>query len=227
MISDLSLESIEEVYDDSIGPIRSQHDFGLVCSLCSIIQPIMSVWNVLTFGWMKSLLHLGNIRALEVTDLMELPLCDRSHCVYHQFAVKWKKELKSKSQPSLVSTMISAYGFPFACAGLLKLVNDCCIFVGPLILNRLIHLLSTPTESSRLGYIYVFALFASNVLMSLCLRQYFWWCYRVGLRLRTAVITSVYSKSLSISAASLSKTTSGEITNLMAVDSTRLQVSYH
>lgn len=43
------------------------------------------------------------------------------------------------------------------------------------------------------------------------------------MNLRSAIITAVYSKSLVISAAGLSKKSTGEITNLMSVDSTRLQ----
>lgn len=49
-------------------------------------------------------------------------------------------------------------------------------------------------------------------------------CYRVGMNLRSSVVTSIYHKALSISVASLSRKTLGEITNLMSVDSSRLQV---
>jgi len=70
---------------------------------------------------------------------------------------------------------------------------------------------------------YVLGLFLANFTMSLCLRQYFWWCYRVGMNLRAAVVTSVYNKSLVISPATMSRKTTGEITNLMSVDSSRLQ----
>jgi ATP-binding cassette, subfamily C (CFTR/MRP), member 1 len=49
------------------------------------------------------------------------------------------------------------------------------------------------------------------------------WCFRVGMRLRSAVITSVFAKALVLSTSALSYRTTGEITNLMSVDSTRLQ----
>lgn len=49
-------------------------------------------------------------------------------------------------------------------------------------------------------------------------------CYRVGMNLRSSVVTSIYNKALAISVASLSRKTLGEITNLMSVDSSRLQV---
>ncbi len=43
------------------------------------------------------------------------------------------------------------------------------------------------------------------------------------MRLKSAVVTSVYSKALLLSAGALSRRSTGEITNLMSVDSSRLQ----
>ena len=70
---------------------------------------------------------------------------------------------------------------------------------------------------------YVLGLLLSNLVMSACLRQYFFHCYRTGLRLRSAAITSVYQKALRLSSGSLSRQSTGEITNLMSVDASRLQ----
>ena len=46
----------------------------------------------------------------------------------------------------------------------------------------------------------------------------------MGMRLRSAVTTSVYTKALSLSTAAMSERTTGEISNLMSVDASRLQV---
>lgn len=183
----------------------------------------------------------GNGRALEQEDLYELSKEDSSAGVYAQFSRHWKKQLAKRKKlknklvnegdkvekrgpkPSLSIALLRAFGGPFAGAGLLKLVHDSLIFVGPLSLNKLILILGDPEKPLSLGLFYVAAIFLSNFCMSLCLRQYFWWCYRVGMRLRSAVTTSVYSKALSLSTAAMSKRTTGEITNLMSVDASRLQ----
>ena len=116
-----------------------------------------------------------------------------------------------------------AFGMPFIMAGGLKMIHDMLIFVGPFLLNRIIHFLDDPSEPLSNGLLYVFGLFAANAVMSLCLRQYFYRCYRVGMRLRSSVITSVFAKALKISVGVLSRRSMGEISNLMSVDSTRLQ----
>ena len=176
--------------------------------------------------------------------MFKLPYEDSSIGVYNQFSKYWKKQLaksalykankkksphpevievRRASTPSLALALLQAFGGPFAGAGFLKLIHDSLIFVGPLALNKLIFILSDPTQPLSLGLCYVAAIFFSNFIMSLCLRQYFWWCYRVGMRLRSAVTTSIYSKALVLSTAAMSTRTTGEITNLMSVDSTRLQ----
>ena len=196
-----------------------------------------SAWNVLTFGWMKPLLQLGNERALEQTDLLPLLDADRADSIYTTFKGYWREQLAmynvefedvNEKDPnsipsSLVKTYAQAFGLQFFFAGGLKLIYDSCLFLGPLILNLLIKFLNDPDEPFAFGMWLVLAMFTTQFLMSVCLRQYFWRCYRVGMNLRAAVVTSVFSKSLVLATAALSKRSVGEITNLMAVDSTRLQ----
>ena len=69
---------------------------------------------------------------------------------------------------------IPAFGRFFLTAAVLKLVHDSLLFVGPQLLNALINFLNDPSEPMSTGLWYVFGLFTSNLVMSLCLRQYFW-----------------------------------------------------
>jgi ABC-type multidrug transport system fused ATPase/permease subunit len=242
-------DEIEIVFDKSYGQEQGQAAAGTVHADSKVPQfPrgnelsaqsfFAFAWSTLTFAWMKPLLAQGHTRALEQSDLYPLQEADTAPVIYSRFRAQWTKELQkhaargekhaddddSSNQPSLTSAFAGAFGWPFICAGLLKLVHDSCLFVGPLLLNSIINLLSDPSnEHIALGYYYVAGLFAANFMMSLCLRQYFWWCYRVGMNLRSAVITSVYNKALMISAASLHRQSTGQITNLMSVDASRLQ----
>ena len=44
------------------------------------------------------------------------------------------------------------------------------------------------------GYLYAVLLFATAVIQSLLLHQYFHRCFLVGMRMRTAIISAVYNK---------------------------------
>eukprot|EP01041_Mallomonas_annulata_P007311 gene7311-14905_t len=186
------------------------------------IDGIFYTWNVLTFAWIKPLLELGNKRPLEFTDLYNLDFTDSAKGVYLKFRSIWKVQMKTKKQ-SLIYTYMSAFGGPFIAAGALKLIHDCCLFVGPMLLKAIIGFLNDPTQPKEAGLIYVAELFLANLAMSLCLRQYFFWCFRVGMRLRSTVITSVFQKALKLSSGALDKRSTGQITNLMSLDSQRLQ----
>ena len=185
-------------------------------AFCGIVDAVL-------FMWIKPLLELGNKRPLDPSDLFELEENDKASNVYASFTEAWQRQHAIKKEPSLVMAYARAFGMPFLMAGGLKLIHDMLIFVGPYLLNKIIHFLDDPSEPVENGLYYVLGLFAANLIMSLCLRQYFFWCYRVGMRLRSAVITSVYAKALKISVGVMSRRSVGEISNLMSVDSTRLQ----
>eukprot|EP01039_Chlorochromonas_danica_P007900 gene7900-8715_t len=182
-----------------------------------------SIWTTLTFSWMQPLLTLGNTKPLDLDDLYQLPDSDRADMIYKRFKKFWNQQLRQSLHPSLAWAFAHSFGRPFFAAAVLKLIHDSCLFLGPLLLNRVINFLKDRSQPLEVGLSYVVALFCANLVMSLCLRQYFWWCYRVGMNLRSAIVTSVYQKALVISAATMSRKTTGEISNLMSVDSSRLQ----
>ena len=58
----------------------------------------------------------------------------------------------------------------------------------------MINYTSDKTIPSWQGYFYAVLLFVTAVIQSLCLHQYFHRCFKVGMRVRSAVIHAVYSK---------------------------------
>ncbi|GMF43781.1 unnamed protein product [Phytophthora fragariaefolia] len=92
-----------------------------------------------------------------------------------------------------------------------------------MIIKDIIAYLSDPTAPLSEGLTYAAVIFASGVVQSFALRQYFFYCYETGLQLRSAVVTAVFEKSMVLSAAARQQRTSGEITNLMSIDAQRLQ----
>lgn len=183
---------------------------------------IKRICSFLSFSWIVPLLEVGNTRRLEPSDLFPLDLHDSAEGCSEAFSKEWRAVRKNPSA-SLTLTFIKAFGGPFFAAGFLKLCHDSLLFVGPHILNKLILFMKDPEEPVSTGLHYVFILLITQILMSLFLRQYFWWCFRVGMRLRSAIITTVYQKTLLLAQGVLTRKSTGVISNLMSVDSTRLQ----
>ncbi|CAB9522599.1 Multiple drug resistance-associated protein-like transporter 1 [Seminavis robusta] len=134
-----------------------------------------------------------------------------------------KKKKKPPTPPSLVIALAKSFGREFMLAGLLKLVHDACIFVGPQVLNAMIYYLRNAKAPMSEGLGLTALVTVSQLAMSFCLRHYFFSCYMVGLKLRTAVVVAVYEKALVLAAGERQTRTVGEITNLMSIDAKRLQ----
>ena len=127
------------------------------------------------------------------------------------------------TQPSLARALAWAFGKEFAKAGLLKLCHDLLIFVGPYVLNQLILFLRDESAPLSRGLYLTSAVTVSQLLMSFCLRHYFFRCYLVGLRARTALVVAIYRKALALSTSERQKRSAGEIVNLLSTDAQRIQ----
>ncbi|KAK1939976.1 Multidrug resistance-associated protein 1 [Phytophthora citrophthora] len=176
------------------------------------------------FSWVTPLMELGNQRPLEHDDLYLLDPANRAHEVSTEFQEAWRKQCsKPSGKPSLAWALASCYGGQIAKAGLLKLVHDSLQFVAPMLIKEIIAYLQNPDAELSEGLLYAGIVFVSGVMQSFLLRNYFFHCFEAGMRVRSAVCTAVYSKSLVLSAAARQKKTTGEITNLMSIDAQRLQ----
>ncbi|KAK8805623.1 hypothetical protein WA158_002279 [Blastocystis sp. Blastoise] len=119
--------------------------------------------------------------------------------------------------------MFGAFGVPFYFAALLKLIHDILQFLGPFLLRQLLDFMEQKDADIMVGVYYALGLFVAALLQSYCLRNYFFLCFRTGMRMRSTVVTMVYNKALKLSSTARAKYTTGEITNFMEVDSQRFQ----
>lgn len=150
-------------------------------------------------------------------------------------------EQKKKRQASILPPIYRVFGPTFLFGATLKLIQDLLTFVSPQLLRAIIVFV-TPTEESILnlnstdpairakaleqdpmwrGILYAVLLFVVASLQTLFLSQYFQRMMMVGLRIRTALVGSIYKKALCLSNKARKESTVGEIVNLMAVDAQR------
>lgn len=193
-------------------------------------QDTSGPWQKLVFGWMAVLMRLGNKKKrLDPEDLDDFPLpqdCSTDH-LSQAFEEAWNHQLlleANNSNPSLARALFQAFGFDFVVGGFcLKFIHDSALFVGPQVLNGIIRFLQDENAPLSRGMWLTVAVTISQLTMSLCLRHYFFKCYKFGLRIRTAVVVAVYQKALKLSAGERHTRSLGEITNLMTIDAQRLQ----
>ncbi|KAF2071736.1 hypothetical protein CYY_006941 [Polysphondylium violaceum] len=174
-----------------------------------------NLFSRLTFWWINPILVKGYKKSLDIPDVPKLTEIDQAEILSLKFEKAWEEQL-SRPKPSLPRALAAAFGPHFYVAAIFKLIQDGLMFVGPILLGKVITFVTTHNVPTYNGLIYVLFYFLSPVIQSLTLHQYFHRCFRVGMWLRSAVVTAVYKKALRTSLRE--GTTIGEIVNLMSVD---------
>ncbi|XP_063922484.1 multidrug resistance-associated protein 1 isoform X3 [Zophobas morio] len=200
----------------------------------------------LLFSWFDPLAWRGFRRPLVDSDLWDMKHEDSAREVVPMFEKHWRKVLQKsernspthqtrasykldsarvdivdsstkKKQASILPALVKAFGPTFVFGALLKLIQDLLTFVSPQILNLLIQFVKNSEEQWK-GFFYAGLLFVTATIQTIVLSQYFNRMFVVGMRIRTALVSAIYKKSLKVSNKARKESTVGEIVNLMSVD---------
>ena len=194
--------------------------------------------SVLTFSWFSGLVALGRTKTLELIDLYKLNPTDTTYQTGRKFLSNFKlpsfnsynfpgtEDFPATMEnfekcPSLVKAMVSTYGKLFFSASIFKLGNDILQFLNPIFLNLMIDFISS-NQKIWVGYIYAILMFVGAVTVTVCLHQYFHRVFRIGMNMRSSLITLIYQKALKLDAASQGQTSVGELVTYMSTDTQRL-----
>ena len=173
------------------------------------------------FTWFDGMVWRGWRRYLVNEDLWTLNPSDRCRGVIPVWDANWddqKKAKQPKRKPlSILNTLVSSFGGVFAASAILQLIYTIISFVSPQLVNFLIAFVESD-EPMWKGYLYTITLIAVTMLNTIINSQYFFFQYSIGLKIRTALTSAIYRKSLRLSGASRKEMTVGETTNLMAID---------
>ncbi|KAH9270061.1 hypothetical protein BASA83_007891 [Batrachochytrium salamandrivorans] len=187
-----------------------------------------NIFSRLTFQWMDQLMRLGYTKDLDMDDLWNLKKTDTSNYNSETFQKAWTKQLSKKS-PSLLRAVASAFGPVFLSSAIFKGCQDILGFIQPQFLRQMMEFASSYSPESNMppvpinrGFIIAFCMLGIALLQTVLLHQYFHVCLITGMRIRSSIVTAIYRKSLRLSCKSRQGATNGEISNLMAVDASRL-----
>ncbi|KAF2196793.1 multidrug resistance-associated protein 1 [Delitschia confertaspora ATCC 74209] len=185
-----------------------------------------NVFSVLTFSWMTPLMKHGYKTFLTQDDLWNLRKRDTTKATALAFEKAWHDELEKK-HPSLWNAMFGAFGGPYFRGALIKSCSDVLNFAQPQLLRLLITFVdSYRTENPQpviRGAAIALAMFFVSVSQTACLHQYFQRSFETGMRIKSALTASIYSKSMRLSNEGRAAKSTGDIVNYMAVDTQRLQ----
>ncbi|XP_061373093.1 ABC transporter C family member 13 isoform X2 [Gastrolobium bilobum] len=180
-----------------------------------------NVWDMMTFQFISPVMKHGVVKQLDSEDLLPLPT-DMCPFSCHDIILScWRAQLSNNgSNPSLLRALCSAYGWPYLRLGLLKVINDCSGFAGPLLLNKLIQFLQQGSVNMD-GYLLALSLGLTSIIKSFLDTQYTFHLSKLKLKLRSSIMTLIYEKCQCVNLAERSKFSNGEIQTFMSVDADR------
>ena len=210
-------------------------------------EPRAGVFSRLLFQWASPLFDLAKKRTLSHEDLWVLPAGDGARELDTAFEAAWKHAeeqvrkkqggspsgpLTKKEREKVFTSAVATFLGPsfFVAAPVVKLINSTLQFAFPVLLSGCIAFIE---GSPPLGFLpitpasgFVLSGVLGLVMTAKALTEnaYFLIVTRAGWRLRAAITTGVFRKSLRLSAASRQQRTLGEMVNLMQLDATKLEM---
>jgi hypothetical protein len=174
---------------------------------------------------MTPLMKYGHKVFLTESDLWGLRSTDRSSNNSSTFAHEWERQLQ-KDNPSVTWAILRAFGKTYAVAGIFKACQDVLAFVQPQLLRMLLSFVATfeKGKSSPIkGLVIAATMFLVSVTQTSFLHQYFQRSFEFGMRTKAGLTAAIYKKSLNLSNDGRHAKSTGDVVNLMSVDTQRLQ----
>uniref|UniRef100_A0A671US37 Multidrug resistance-associated protein 4 n=1 Tax=Sparus aurata TaxID=8175 RepID=A0A671US37_SPAAU len=191
----------------------------------------ISAWLTPTvrFSWLTPLLHLGQKKRLDESDMYRVLAEDRSETLGEELQRFWdhevRKATKELQKPELSRALIRCYGKSYAIAGLFVFALEVIKVIQPLLLWKIIQFFENydPDDHRSLVMVYIYAAAMSLSAFGLSILQhlYYYQVMRIGMKMRVAVCHMIYRKALGLSTESMGQTTTGQIVNLLSNDVNR------
>ncbi|KAH9652208.1 ABC transporter C family member 3 [Citrus sinensis] len=184
-----------------------------------------SLFSVLTFSWMGSLISLGNKKTL---DLEDVPQLDSGDSVVGCFPIFRNKLEANRVEGNKVTAFKLTKALFFSAwkeivfTAILALLYTLANYVGPYLIDTFVQYLNGEREFKNEGYVLVSTFFVAKIVECLAQRHWMFRLQVAGIKMRSVLVSMVYNKGLTLSCQAKQSYTSGEIINFMTVDAERI-----
>ncbi|XP_057772118.1 ABC transporter C family member 4-like [Salvia miltiorrhiza] len=175
-----------------------------------------AMWN-----WMNPILKKGYISPLQMDDVPLLPPDHQAEKMAELFEQHWPKPSESSKNP--VRTMLlRCFWKDLAFTGFLCVVRLAVMYIGPVLIQGFISFTSGDRSNLDQAFLLVFVLLVAKSVEVLSSHQFNFLSQKLGMLIRSTLITALYQKGLKLSSSSRQAHGVGQIVNYMAVDCQQL-----
>uniref|UniRef100_A0A0G4G848 Uncharacterized protein n=1 Tax=Chromera velia CCMP2878 TaxID=1169474 RepID=A0A0G4G848_9ALVE len=187
-----------------------------------------SLYSTFTVNWVTRLVNKARREGIDESDLCALPEEDRPETACPQFCEAWEHTVKlahaQGKEPSLLRALLRGFGRRLLWSGLWQAVFCVLSLVQPWVITRLLRALERDEgeDSLREALMWAGVLAGVSILLSASFCVMFYQSTRLGVTLRTALMTAVYKQGIALSLTARQTETLGQTLTLMSVDPDRL-----
>eukprot|EP01065_Artemidia_motanka_P038578 TRINITY_DN4742_c0_g1_i1.p1 TRINITY_DN4742_c0_g1~~TRINITY_DN4742_c0_g1_i1.p1 ORF type:complete len:1315 (+),score=399.91 TRINITY_DN4742_c0_g1_i1:72-3947(+) len=174
----------------------------------------------LTYAYLNPLLKEGRKRPLVFEDFFPIREVDDAGVLGGKLADAWREQL-SGSDPSLLRAVVHAFWWRYFLIGFVGLCEWACALTQPVLAARLMDWNDDPDAPQSEGWILGATFIVIAFLQSYLHHPFFYEVMQAGMRVRIACTDLVFRKMLKLSTASLQRTTTGHLINLVSNDTER------
>ncbi|GKC82826.1 putative ABC-type xenobiotic transporter [Tanacetum coccineum] len=171
--------------------------------------------------WMNPLLQKGYKTPLKLEDIPTLSPEHHAEKMSKLFEENWPKENENSKHPVRI-TLLRCFWKHIAFTAFLAIVRLCVMYVGPLLIQRFVDFTSGKSTSPYEGYYLIIILLCAKFVEVLSSHQFNFNSQKLGMLIRSTLITSLYKKGLRLSCSARQSHGVGQIVNYMAVDAQQL-----
>ncbi|KAI3749246.1 hypothetical protein L2E82_19853 [Cichorium intybus] len=171
--------------------------------------------------WLNPLLKKGYKTPLTIQDIPSLSPEHRAERMSFLFERNWPRP-EEKSKHPVRTTLIRCFWKDIAFTGFLAIVKLGVSYVGPLLIQTFVDFTSGKRNSPFEGYYLVLILLVAKFVEVLSSHHFNFHSQKLGMSIRSTLITSLYKKGLRLSCSARQSHGVGQIVNYMAVDAQQL-----